>query len=113
MFLRKLLLASVIATLTGAAMADDGQTLYQDNCRKCHGADGTARTARGYLYFARDLTHPAWQARHSDDDIFHLISDGDGPGGWSAMPAYRKRLTDAERRALVQSVRAFGTTPAR
>lgn len=111
MFLRKLLLACAIATLAGAAMADDGQTLYQDNCRKCHGTDGTARTARGYLYFAQDLTRPAWQARHSDDDIFRLISDG--PGGWSAMPAYRKRLTDAERRALVQTVRAFGTTPAR
>lgn len=109
MLLRTLALSCAIATLTGAALADEGKTLYQDHCRKCHGGDGTARTARGYLYFAQDLTSPAWQASRSDDDIFRLISDS--PGWWSSMPAYRKRLTGAERRALVQAVRAFGAAP--
>lgn len=106
MTLRNLALACAALALSGATLADDGKTLYQDNCRKCHGADGKAHTARGYLYFARDFTSPDWQARRSDDEIFRLISDS--PGWWSTMPAFRKRLTEDERRALVRVVREFG-----
>lgn len=106
MTLRNLALACALLALPGTALADDGKTLYQDNCRKCHGANGKANTARGYLYFARDFSSPAWQARRSDDEIFRLISDS--PGWWSTMPAFRKRLTEEERHALVRVVREFG-----
>lgn len=95
-----------LATVAVPARADDGATLYQDHCRKCHGRDGQAHNFRGYLYFARDFTDAAWQARHSDDDIYRAISDS--PGWYSVMPAFRKRLTEEERRALVQVVRRFG-----
>lgn len=106
MLLRKLALACTALALAGTVLADDGKTLYQDHCRKCHGADGNARTARGYLYFARDFTRPAWQTQRSDEELFRIISEG--PDGWSTMPAYRKRLSDEERRALVKVVRDFG-----
>ncbi|MES2919154.1 MAG: cytochrome c [Pseudomonadota bacterium] len=110
MILRKIALACTVLTLTGAAQADDGKTLYQDHCRKCHGSEGNARTARGYLYFARDFTRPSWQAGRSDEEIFRIISEG--PDGWSSMPAYRKRLSEEERRALVKVVRDFSAKPA-
>ncbi|MCC2637583.1 MAG: cytochrome c family protein [Moraxellaceae bacterium] len=106
MILPKIALACTVLALTGTVLAEDGKTLYQDHCRKCHGSEGNARTARGYLYFARDFTRPAWQARRSDEEIFRIISEG--PDGWSSMPAYSKRLSDAERRALVKVVRDFG-----
>lgn len=107
MLLRKLVLTCAALALTGAALADDGKTLYQEHCRKCHGSDGNARTVRGYLYFARDFTRPDWQAKRSDEEIFRIISEG--PDGWSSMPAYRKRLSDEERRALVKVVRDFAS----
>lgn len=106
MILRKIALACTALALTGVVPADDGKTLYQDHCRKCHGADGNARTARGYLYFARDFTRSTWQAERSDEELFRIITEG--PDGWSTMPAYRKRLSDDERRALVKVVRDFG-----
>ena len=110
MILRKIALACTALALTGTVLADDGKTLYQDHCRKCHGTEGNARTARGYLYFARDFTRPAWQAERSDEELFRIISNG--PGWWSTMPAYRKRLSEEERRALVKVVRDFGKTAA-
>lgn len=105
--LTALLTALALAPAT-PARADDGKTLYHDNCRKCHGADGRARTVRGFLYFARDFTDPAWQARHSDEEVYKIISDS--PGWYSTMPAFRKRLSEEDRRALVDVVRSFGKT---
>lgn len=95
----------IILPLTGsaqAAPAADGPALYQQHCAKCHGEDGRAGTWRGYLYFARDLSDPVWQARR--DDAFILRRINEGPG---LMPAYADRLAPAEREALVAVVRGL------
>ncbi len=91
--------------LMGAAVAQaepDGQELYRHNCAKCHGEDGHATTWRGYLFFARDFTDPAWQDKHSDGVILKRINKGPG-----FMPAFADRLSDSEREALVRVVRGF------
>lgn len=94
------------------AMAEpDGKVLYKENCRKCHGEDGQAHTFNGYLYFAKNLTNPAWQTKRSDEDIFRIISDS--PGWYSVMPAFKKRLTEEERRALVKVVRGLAAPVAK
>lgn len=99
------MLALVTWLMASAASADDGKSLYQTNCSKCHGDDGFAHTARGYLYFARNFTSPGWQANRSDEDIYDTISNG--PGWWSVMPAFKETLSEADRRALVRVVRGF------
>lgn len=107
---RKLAFGLFATLLIGISHADDGKTIYQDNCQKCHGENGNAQTTRGYLYFARNFTSASWQAKRSDDDIYNIISQG--PGWWSVMPAFKNRLSEDERRALVKIVRGFSQTPA-
>lgn len=104
-----LLLATTL--LMGNAWADpDGQALYKDNCEKCHGDNGMAHTARGYMYFARNFTSAKWQAKRSDEDIYNTITNS--PGWYSVMPAFKNRLSDDERKALVKVVRGFGQASA-
>lgn len=95
-----LMLASL--ALPGRA---ETSALFREHCQKCHGEDGTAHTVRGYLYFARNLSSPGWQDRRTDEDLFRLISNG--PGWWSVMPGFKDRLSEAQRRELVQTVRGL------
>ena len=51
---------------------------------------------------ARDLTDPKWQAIITDEHIFTSISKGKGK-----MPAWGKKLSEAEINALVAYVRTL------
>lgn len=103
--LRKTLAGLLFCTVPVFALADDGKALYEQHCSKCHGDDGLAHTARGYMYFARNLTSASWQLGQTDDDIYETISNG--PGWWSVMPAFKNTLNDAEIHQLVTVVRGF------
>ena len=93
--------------LAGAAHADppDGPALYNGNCTRCHGADGKGLTFLGRMYHVRNFTDGHWQASLSDDDIYNTISNS--PSRFSVMPAFKGRLSEDERRALVRVVRGF------
>lgn len=98
-----LLLAAPFVMTAMPALAVDGTALYSEYCAKCHGDKGGADSFRGYLYFARNFTRPAWQADRSDAEILDAIDRGP-----RIMPAFRKTLTQEERQALVKTVRSFG-----
>lgn len=57
-----------------------GKTIFQKNCRFCHGAD-----AKGDGPMAPEGTHPSnltddtWDRGSSDGEIFLVIRDGAGP----------------------------------
>lgn len=110
MTLRQTALALLATAFIGQAQADDAITLYQENCAKCHGANGQARTTRGYMFFAKNLTNANWQKGISDEELYNVISNG--PGWYSVMPAFRKSLSEAERRQLVTVVRSFSKAQA-
>lgn len=76
--------------------------LYSKNCASCHGKDGRAKTIKGKLKHARDLTDSTWQARVTDERIFNSIINGKGK-----MPAYSRKLTEQEIDSLVGYVRAL------
>lgn len=96
-----LLAAALLAGQT--ALADDGRALYRQHCAKCHGDEGRGNTWRGWLFRAENLSDRTWQDKRSDAEILHAIDKGPG-----AMPAYRESLTEEQRAALVQVVRALG-----
>ncbi len=54
----------------------DASKLFNDNCAKCHGKDGRAKTFRGRMVRARNLTNAKWQARVTDDHIVETIKKG-------------------------------------
>jgi cbb3-type cytochrome c oxidase subunit III len=77
--------------------------LYRKRCATCHGNDGRAKTIKGKLKGARDLTDAAWQADTTDERIYNSISNGRSGG----MPSFKKKLTVAEIEALVVHVRSL------
>jgi mono/diheme cytochrome c family protein len=82
------------------SMPADAKATFDSQCAKCHGRDGRAHTTRGRLSHARDMTDASWQNEVSDERLFNSITKGKGK-----MPAYGKKLTEAQIDALVQYVR--------
>ena len=60
-----------------AGKAEDGQKLYEQNCAKCHGPDGSANTAIGKAVGAKDLHSPEAQ-KLTDAQIYTQIDQGKG-----------------------------------
>jgi mono/diheme cytochrome c family protein len=94
-----------IASASGAESSategtDDVGSLYNKKCAECHGKDGRAKSFRGKLLHARDLTDAEWQQRVSDERIYNSISNGKGK-----MPAFGKKLSEAEINSLAKYVR--------
>jgi mono/diheme cytochrome c family protein len=76
--------------------------LFEKQCASCHGKDGRAKTIKGKLKHARNLTDAEWQGKVSDERIFNSITNGK-----EKMPAFRKKLSQEQIEALVTYVRAF------
>ena len=77
-------------------------SLYPKYCASCHGKDGRSKTFKAKFNHARNLTDSDWQGAVSNERIFNSISNGRGK-----MPAFNKKLSEAEIETLVLFVRAF------
>jgi mono/diheme cytochrome c family protein len=71
-------------------------------CAVCHGPDGRANTEEGKKKGARDLSDPRWQAAVSDARL-----EGSVRRGRDKMPAFGKKLTEEQVKALVAEVRGL------
>lgn len=113
-FLIALLLSvGYLLSATGAASVPQGkksgrkgaakvESVYQQNCARCHGADGRGETASGKIYSTPNLTEAALHARFSDKELSAIITSGQG-----GMPGFKKTLSKTEIAALVAYVRRF------
>ena len=80
--------------------SSDAQTIYAGKCASCHGKDGRAKSMRGKLSHARDLTDGSWQNDVTDERLFNSISNGR-----KKMPSFKKKLSEEQINALVSYVR--------
>jgi mono/diheme cytochrome c family protein len=80
----------------------DGQKLYDTNCAKCHGPDGSGNTAVGKAVGAKDLGS-AEAKKLTDAEIHTQIDQGKGN-----MPPFGGTLNKAQIDSLIPVVRAFG-----
>ena len=87
-------------------MQSDGQKLFDTNCAKCHGPDGTGNTVVGKAVGAKDLGS-AEAKKLTDAEIFMQIDQGKGN-----MPPFGGTLNKAQIDSLIPIVRAFGKTSA-
>lgn len=94
------LCAGFSAIPQGNQQLPDGDALFSKNCASCHGKNGRAKTFKGKVRHARNLTDPKWQAAINDEHIFESIAHGKGK-----MPAFEKKLSEDEMAALVTYVR--------
>ena len=89
-----------------------GSALFPQNCASCHGADGKGDgpAAAGLPVPPADLTAGhLWE--HADGELFWWLTHGieapdEGPEHVMAMPGFAGRLTEDDRWALIDYVRA-------
>jgi mono/diheme cytochrome c family protein len=87
---------------SGGKQAAKIETVYRQNCARCHGADGRGETSLGKIYGSPNLTDADLHARFSNKELSAIITSGQG-----GMPGFKKTLSKAEIAALVTYVRRF------
>jgi mono/diheme cytochrome c family protein len=82
--------------------ADARSENWQTYCSVCHGDEGSGQTEEGRKHKARDLTNAKWQDTIDDNRIVRSITKGH-----DEMPAFGKKLSEDEIRALAKEVRSL------
>ena len=81
---------------------------WENQCTKCHGADGKGQTKVGKKLNLKDYTDAKVQADMKDADMAKAITDGvTDKDGKEKMKAFKEELTAAEITDLVAYVRKF------
>lgn len=95
------LAGSCLVAQAPAKTTEELRAFFQQNCVRCHGADGSA-TADGRSLRGFDFTNAARMARQTDAKMVHTIRKGIF-FGW-IMPSFGKRLSEADAEAMVRDV---------
>lgn len=80
----------------------DMKKFYQNNCVKCHGADGSATGENGKKLKGEDFTDQKWLGETKDEEMIKTIMHGKFFG--LAMPAFKDKLTQEEAQLLVTEI---------
>ncbi len=104
---RGLLIVALIAVSgckTSQSDPVEGRTLFQNNCARCHGAEGTG----GLPVFEggpspRNFHDHKFHDERTDEQIRMTIVNGKGAG----MPPFGSAFNDAQLHALVAHVRSL------
>lgn len=96
------LTALLLAAAPAAVAADARSENFQTYCSVCHGDDGRGQTEEGKKKGARDLTNAKWQDKIDDGRMIRSVTKGH-----DKMPAFEKKLSADEIKALVAEVRTL------
>lgn len=98
-----LLVSACAATVSYAATAADN---WDNNCAKCHAADGSGSTKMGKRLKLKDYTDAKVQADLKDEDMAKAIKDGvKDANGKDRMKGFKDDLSDSEVTDLVSYIR--------
>jgi cytochrome c553 len=103
-----LLIVIAPARPSAAVAPDDGASLYKLHCARCHGEDGTAKTAVRQKMEVTNLRSAEVQ-KQSDDEIFDSIALGVRHKQYPHAYLYRG-LAEAQIRKLVAYIRELPKT---
>ena len=104
-----LLAASLLAaSAVLPSLASDTLVSWNQNCVRCHGADGKGQTKMGRKLKIKDLTSAVSKTRLTEERIMETIAEGkQDSSGNERMPAYREKISEADRQALTAYVRSL------
>jgi mono/diheme cytochrome c family protein len=96
--------ATALSASPIAAQAPDGQAVYRDNCRACHGAAGKP-AARMVTQFPKmpNLADSAFMRGRSEDSIVVVLRRGVGRD----MKSFKDKLSPQEMAAVARYVRGL------
>jgi mono/diheme cytochrome c family protein len=109
----RLLIAGVLVVVGGALSqasaqaARDAKTLYQENCKKCHGVLGTPPKTMKAKYEKIATFDAAFIASRSDDSVVKILTKGKGED----MKSFKEKLTPEEMVAVAKYVRELAAKP--
>ena len=106
--MKKILVLSIaaIAVVALSARAEDAKAIYDNNCAKCHGADGKGDTKMGKKLGAKDYSDPKVQEALKDDSAFKVIKEGLKEDDKTLMKP-SEGLSDGDIKGLVAYMRTF------
>ena len=107
--MKKVIITAIIAGALGtwSLSAADAQSNWDKNCAKCHGKDGSGKTAMGKKFKLLDYTQADAQASFTDEQAAKAIKDGVEEDGKTKMKPYGDALSEQEINDLVALVRSF------
>jgi len=98
---------AVITLAALSARAEEAKVLYDNNnCAKCHGADGKGDTKMGKKLGAKDYSDPKVQDALKDDSAFKVIKEGLKEDDKTLMKP-SEALSDGDIKGLVAYMRTF------
>lgn len=100
--------ALVLGTGSAAAQAPDGQAVYREQCRNCHGAAGKPTQRALSQYKKIPTLDVAFLAGRSLDSIVAVLNHGAGRD----MKSFKDKLTAQEIATVARFVKeTFGSAP--
>lgn len=111
MNIRTSALVMSFALLVGAAAgrAAPAAENWDNNCTKCHGADGKGQTKAGKKLQLKDYTDAAVQAKMKDEEMTKAIVEGITENGKEKMKSFKDELSADEIKDLVAYIRKMKT----
>ena len=99
------LLASSLVAATSVGYAAAAADNWDNNCAKCHGADGSGSTKIGKKLKLKDYTDAAVQADLKDEAMVKAIKEGVTENGKERLKTFKDDLSEAEINDLVAYIR--------
>lgn len=90
-----------------AAQMPDGKTIYEANCKKCHGVLGTPPKAMKEQFPKIATFDATFIGTHSEDSIVKILTKGKGED----MKPFKGKLTPADMAAVAKYVHDLGSKP--
>ena len=94
-------IVAIFLLVPGANSQGAGEKIYKAKCTSCHAADGTGGSAAGKATKARDFCSD--EVKQETDEEWTAIM----VKGKNKMPAYDKKLTDAEMKEVIAYIRGL------
>ena len=107
--MKKIILLATILGFAAAltARAADGKGIWDQQCAKCHGADGKGQTTIGKKLGCKDYTDAKVQDALKDDAAIKAVKEGlKDDGGKMLMKAYDS-MSDDDAKAVVAYLRTL------
>lgn len=107
--LKQLLLLGVAAILVaaGSAFAASAAENYENQCAKCHGADGKGQTKVGKKLNLRDMTTAEYKKELDDAKALASLKEGIKKDGKEIKKSFASEFSDADLKALIGYVRGL------